>query len=235
MRAIIVAFLSIVWPCSMLGQTKGLETGTVKIVAVREIQAREKASRLQVEISYAYPGVPTIYIDGFGETSGSGTLSYITDEPNLVIRQKHDGEKVFEHKLAPTGIAMGVEGDSHPDFKHYGGAAQGLISAKFPGAADQLLIDQFQLAPYVYIHNQTTYVETRYHRVDTNDQNLIVEVAVQIAYPSELSKSETGFEVKYAVRERRKATDWQDSMSTAADSASTSFVAALTGELRKAM
>jgi hypothetical protein len=97
---------------------------------------------------------------------------------------------------------------------------------------DLKLFRRFAFPPYIYTHNASTFSETSYHRLTIDEKNLIVEVAAQLSFPSD-SSTNAGFELKYAVRERRKGLEWQPDPSTTGAEASKKFIVQLLQELTR--
>jgi hypothetical protein len=103
---------------------------------------------------------------------------------------------------------------------------------RFRAAQAEILFRRFAFPPYIYTHNASTFSETSYHRLTIDEKNLIVEVAAQLSFPSD-SSTNAGFELKYAVRERRKGLEWQPDPSTTGAEAAKKFIVQLVQELTR--
>lgn len=216
---------------TVIPQSK-LNSDTIHVLEVRPLKTSGGTELRQVTVNLNFPGKTSLYVDGYGEVPSVVTLTYITDAQILTVRTGVGRPTIAEQSLSPTAISMGGDLDLVPreSFKLFGGNGPAPTTQRFRAAQADVLTGHFLLPPYVYTHNTTTFSETRYHRLTVDDRNLIIEVAVQLAFPSE-SATKAGFELRYAVRERRKGTDWGTDLSTTGAQAASRFVADLIREL----
>jgi hypothetical protein len=216
----------------LIGQTSE-DRSQIEIKEVRPVTANGGSRLQQVTVSLNFPGEPSIYLDDFGQLPSKTTLSYITESARLTVRSRRDGQPLADRMLLPTAISMGggdLDQVPRDSFKYFGGNGPAPTTLHFRAAQADVLLKRFLFPAYVYTHNANTFSETRYHRLSVDERNLIVEVAAQLSFPSDAS-TDAGFELRYAVRERRKGTDWQAEPSSTGATAASNFVADLTKEL----
>jgi hypothetical protein len=226
------ALLTLCLCTQTIGQSGHSTNVTVK--EVRPVTTKSGSKLQQITVDLDFPGQSSIYIDGYGEIPSKANLTYLTDTSRLTIRAASGGVPLADQTLAATAVSMGGDLDQVPqsDFKFFGGTGPAPTTQHFRAAQADILFQKFLYPPYVYTHNSSTFSQTLYHRLTVDQPNLIVEVAAELSFPSD-STTNAGFELKYAVREKRKALDWQPEPSTTGAQAAKSFIVDLVQELTR--
>jgi len=222
--------------CMFVSQSPGQvsqNASRVEIKEVRPLKTTGGTQLQQVTVSLDFPGWSSIYVDGYGEVPSKTALTYVTDGSRLTIRASSGKPPLTDQMLSATAISMGADLDPVPrdSYKYFGGNGP-APTTHFRVAQAGVLSQRFLFPPYVYTHNSNTFSETRYHRLTVDERNLIVEVAAQLSFPSD-SATNAGFELRYAVRERRKGTDWLPEPSSSGAQAASSFIVDLIQELTR--
>lgn len=216
----------------LIGQ--GGPNTSVGIKEVRSVTIHGGTKLQEVTFSVNFPDRSSIYIDGYGEVPSKADLTYLTDSARLTIRSSSGAVPLADQMLTATAISMGGDLDQVPQnaFKFFAGNGPPPTTQRFRAAQAEILFRRFAFPPYIYTHNASTFSETSYHRLTTDEKNLIVEVAAQLSFPSD-SSTNAGFELKYAVRERRKGLEWQPDPSTTGAEAAKKFIVQLVQELTR--
>jgi hypothetical protein len=173
----------------------------------------------------------SVYISGVGQTSSSGTLTYLTEDDLITIRGVDTQQRppcLAEIKVIPNIALAGAISDvptltQFPVLAKPGKWEGGDFSARI----FSILNNRFGSLWTMESTGVNKYVSA-YHRLTDLPQNILAEVAVQVAY----SNSSRQFDVSFVCRESRaKSDEWRPAQTDVVKRAAQAYVDTVFNEI----
>jgi hypothetical protein len=181
----------------------------------------------RVKYEYAFDSYDNVFIDGIGELSADGELSYLTSGGPIRIYDTRGGKLLHSAAIIDPVRMMGGVDDDLPRESDFSEAyRQGNWSGVRPFADVALsILDHF--FPNGYRANERENRQqflTAFAKLPLSSERTTAQVAVLLSTPADADPHDLAFRLRFSARERRSHTGWRFELGLETEEALQAFV-----------